>query len=779
MERSVTEKSSNLAVNTGNAVTIPQLDVKKTPMEYLRVVRERMWSIFFLTISVGIITVILVSSMQPVYRAAAILQIEPKTKQLSSIDDIYGNNTFSREYFKTQLTILQSRSLLHQVALFLGMDKGVVVSAPAEKKSTRFDWKQYLPDQIADLLLLFFQLNVVAPEPSLDMKMEEVRLKGILVQKIAGSLDVKPVRGSGQLVEISYESTDPEEAANVPNTLVKVFIRSGFQTRQKVTSDASTWFSNRLDVLRQKLRESEQNLRKFQEQNNLLDTQSGGGLVAKRFEEVYSDLRVARGEQKALKTLYDQITNTKKRSLNELISIPEILSDSVVGDRRLVLIEKEQEVVALAQRYGPKHPKMIAAISARNSARSSLRKQVDTKIKSIQNQYKQISNTVYFLERQYNKTKGELQKTNQGNSRLSELRSDVEANRKLYNLFLSRVKESDAIGEIKSDNTNVVNARLIDPAEIPLFPYKPNKKRIVLIAFFAAFVVGILLVLLVDLLDNTIKSVNDVEAKLQTSLLGVVPLIGKSKYSIKKHNLDMLFLSDANNHFSEAIRTIRTAIRLTEVDNVKKIIAITSTAPQEGKSTVSMNLALAMSPMEKVLLIDCDLRRPSVAKFLGLGKKAPGLVNLISKTAEPKDCFYKVEGSSLVVLPAGDLPPNPQELLSSERFKLVLKKLSDGYDRIIIDCTPSQIISDSFIVGALANTVIFVCQANAVPVPVIRSTLARFHQANLPLVGVVLNKITAKHRNYYSSYGRYGGYGGYGGYGSYGSYGSYGGEKKS
>ncbi|MBF0444006.1 MAG: polysaccharide biosynthesis tyrosine autokinase [Magnetococcales bacterium] len=717
--------------------------------EYLQIVRYRLVSIVVTMVGIGVLAFILASSMDQVYKATATLEIEPKTKQLTTIKDIYENSNFSREYLNTQLAVLNSRSLAYQVAQRVGFaEKLSHVENPMSHEV--FSWQSYLPQLFVDIIYNSQEPQVQPATPHL----KQIKVKNSMIKMVKDGLEINPVPFS-RLVKISYESSSPQLAAAIPNLLVEVYINSGFESRKNITTKTSSWFVSRLEILKKKLQTSEQMLQIFLEKSDLLGSKKGGSIAEEQFAAIAADLRDAKRHELEISILYKQIESINSSTTDALLVIPQIMNDSVVKEHRLVLAKKQQMVAKLQTRYGPQHPTMVVALSELQSAKESLNQQIKTKVQAITNSYESAISKVKSIEKQYQNIKDELRFISRGNTQLSALKSEVEANREQYNLFLARVKQSDAVGDLQADNRQMDNARLIDPAETPILHSWPNTKLIVAKSMAFTFVMGVFLALLLDFLDNTIKGVRDVEVKLRTGVLGTLPLLKPSVKGQGELDLGWLFLRGSNSQFNEAIRTIRTSIRLSDVDKSHRIIVITSSVPQEGKSTVAMNIALAMGSMEKTLIIDCDLRKPSIAKFMRIDKNSAGLSNLVSKTQKKAACLYAVDGSGLTFLPTGSLPPNPQEFLSSQKFKNLLAELSQQFDRIIIDSPPSLTISDSFIVAALADAVIYICQADSTPIPVIQGTMVRFLQSQTPLIGVVLNKKNINQRSsyYYSHYG--------------------------
>lgn len=244
------------------------------------------------------------------------------------------------------------------------------------------------------------------------------------------------------------------------------------------------------------------------------------------------------------------------------------------------------------------------------------------------------------------------------------------------------------------------------------------------------------LIILFELLDDTIKSHTDIENKLSMRMLGLIPLS-------KGGSLDArAFFNKDKNQFSEAIRTLRTGIVLSLMDNTnQKVIEITSSVPGEGKTTTSINLAFSLGQIEKVLLIDADMRKPSICKHFDMPSYHPGLSNLISGTDKIENCLYHDEQSGITVMPCGQLPPNPLELLSSRRFTKIIELLKGQYDRIIIDTAPVEAVSDSLMISKTADSVIYVVKSDDTHISVVKSGLGRLLQDEAKLAGVVLNQV--------------------------------------
>ncbi|MGH8492505.1 MAG: GumC family protein [Moraxellaceae bacterium] len=387
------------------------------------------------------------------------------------------------------------------------------------------------------------------------------------------------------------------------------------------------------------------------------------------------------------------------------------------------MIAAKFKLSEVGQRYGPKHP---------------IYQQAELDLNEAQQVLAMARETAQVLSR---KEFG-----------LQELQREVDTNRNLYDAFFTRIKEANETRQLETSN-----ARVIDTAVVPDKPVKPLKGLTMALAFVLSIMLGVMLAFLLDYLDSTFKGAEDVEARLGVPMLGLLPVAKRRQDAIAGRPL---FLENDQQGFSEAVRTVRTGVVLSGLDTPHQIVVVTSSVPGEGKTTTSVNLAVAMAQMEKVLLIDADMRRPTISKTLGIPGSSPGLSNLVAGTAEMEQCIHHHEEGNVDILTAGLIPPNPLELLSSRRFRDVLHQLAQQYDRIVIDSAPTLAVSDALVLSTLANAVIYVVKSDATAFHSARSGISKLRRVNAPLTGVVLNQVNlskaTKYGSYYGYYDYYG-----------------------
>lgn len=710
-----------------------EIDLK----QYVAVVMRHRWSIIGLALLLSVLAALVAFTLRPVYSATATLLIESKEANVVSIEDVYGLDTSRSEYFQTQFEILKSRELAEAVIRRLDLASHPDLD-PLQNPSP-FSIYTWVPEWI-----------LTAPEPS------DAQLWRATVDLFMSNLSVVPVRRT-QLVNISFRSHDPELSSQVANELGRAYIDAELDARVEVTRQAAEWLTERLSGLRDQLKESEQQLQGFKEAEQLVDVEGVTTLNARELDQLTTEAVDARQARADAENRYRQVQGTRPERLE---FIPVVLENRVVQALKASESDAQLRVAELAKRYGPKHPKMIAAQSELRRAQETLRQQVMKVADGYREEYEQAlaneRSTAVALEA----AKGDVQQIDRKRYRLSELQREVDTNRRLYDLFFTRFRETNAT------DFQAVNARIVDPAVRPFEPVAPRKKLIVGLTFVGSLIMGVLLAFLREMLDATFKSATEVAERLHVSLLGVLPLMkGRQR---KKLRSSMAFIDPTESGFSEATRTIRTAVNLAGLDKPHKIIVVTSSIPGEGKTTLASNLAIALAQMEKVLLIDADMRRPSIAKDFGMTNATQGLADIVAGSVEVADCVHRIDDAGIDVITAGHVPPNPLELLSSARFKALLGALGERYDRIVIDSAPAQAVSDALVLSTLADGLIYVVRADHTPVHLAQSGIGRLKEVSAPLLGVVLNQVDGSRRRGYG-YGSYYGYYGYHGY--YDSYG--------
>jgi capsular exopolysaccharide synthesis family protein len=709
-------------------------------LEYWRAIAKRRWSILGLTLLVGILAALIVSSIRPTYRGTATLLIEQGKAKIVSIEEVYSQGFMQREYYQTQVEILRSEELARKVVEKLSLAKH-----PDFRPDSGAGRTIWLPTDL---------FKEVKSPPS-----EEAIFNGA-VGRLRAGLQVQLVRGS-QLVQISFIAHDRELAARVPNALAEIFIESDLEARVAMTQKAVLWLRERMGELRTKVDAAEKALQDYRDRERIVDVK---GLAlsgaSKQLEELTRSLVEARGKRAEAETAYNQVQQIRSgRSPASVDTVPAILRNPLVIRAKEAETEAERKLLEAGKRYGPEHPRMVQTKAEVDAARENTRRQVDLVVAGLAKEYEVARANEAAVERALWQSKGDIQALNRKEFQLGVLERDVLQNRNLYDMFVNRLKETSATGDLQS-----TIARVIDPASVPGGAFAPNPTRVVAISVAVALALSALLAILLDRLANTINSTADVENRLGVPALGVLQKI--KGITRKGFASELAFFNDSQSTFAEAVRTVRTSVLMSALDHQHKMVVITSSVPEEGKTTLSFNLACALGQVKKVLLIDADLRRPKIAKLVGRDTRTPGLSDLVAGNSQFAQCVFHSDTAGIHILSSGTVPPNPLELLSSKRFDDVIEKLKEAFDIIIVDSAPVQLVSDSIILSQHASSVIYVVKADSTPYQVAQNGLKRLRRAGAPILGVVINQLDLERAEKY--YGEYSGYRSYRGYKKYG-----------
>lgn len=698
---------------------------------YWLVVRRQFKKIIALSIVATLISILVVLSITPIYNATTTLLIEAGESKVLSIEEVYGLSSNGSEYFLTQFEILKSRDMAKRVVDKLNLVNNAEFNPFHASNKKSFSIKAMILGE---------------PEPPTE---EQILAKTI--DSFWTAISISPVRKT-QLVKISVSSRDAEFAPRAANAVANAYIESQLEAKVGLTQQAAGWLGERLGGLKDKLNESEQQLQKFREDNNLIDVEGVNTLIAKELDQVSERLVTARSERLDFETSYFQLRSLKDQSYDSLSSLPFIFNNSLIARLKESESTTELKVSELSQRYGPKHPKMIAAHSDLNAVRSSLLTQMKRIADGIKNDFSAAKTKEQSLLKALKSTKSKMLVINRTEFKLSDYVRNVRANRTLYETFFKRINETSVTGTLQT-----ANARIVDAAVKSNKPIKPKKKLIVLLVLVVSLMFGIALAFLLDALDATIKHADDVDHKLGVSMLGLLPMLPTAKPgSPPEQAVVRSFIHGEHAGFKESVRTLRTSLTLASLEKPANTLLFTSSIPGEGKTTSSVNLACAYGQMEKVLLIDADMRRPTVAKQLNLPSGSRGLSNAVAYPETLDDSIHTIEDLGIDVIPAGAIPPNPLELLSSKNFIEILEQLKGRYQKIIIDSAPMQAVSDALYLSTLADGVVYVIKADSTKDKLIKSGLARLDDSNARVLGVVLNQVDVeKEARYGGSYGGY------------------------
>lgn len=680
---------------------------------YLLIVRKYIRPIALFALIVTSIAAIYALTATPVYRATATLSLDEQTASLVPLDELFGVDGENEEFFETQVEILRSRATAQQVIEQLKMWQDAELGGGDDVPAT-----------------LGQGLNTT-DNPDLSAGQEEV------ISAFLKRLRVNPLNKT-KLVALSYESATPEVAAKVANTLGEVYIQNALDGRLAQSTIATDWLDERLGALKADVDEAEARLTTFRRENDLIAIQGNvGRLNEQQLLLNTAELAQARSELAAARSLLNDV-QALRGNAELLETVPDVLADPLVQRTKIEQANAQRELSELLNRYGERHPRVIDAQSELVSLSNALESNINRVAATIAKDYQLAQQRVASINASLSGGRSDIQLIGDKRFEFEALQFEVDTKRSIYDQYFNRRAEYAS-----KDGLQPVSARITDRARISASPVKPKKPLIIGAALLGSLFLGLVAAFLREALDDTVKGTSDVESKLGLSLLGLLPIV---KPAAGKR-IDTLPLSPdkvtgAHDPFSEAVNSVRTALTLNSRESDRKVIVVTSSVRGEGKSTSAINIAHALGQLERVLLIDCDMRRPSVARAAGLPISTRGLSDLIANTASAEDCFKIGEfGGHVDILPSGPIPDKPLEMLSSKRFARIVKEAASYYDRVIIDSPPTQAVSDALVLAQLADTVIYVVKSHDTSINLVRRGITRLQRAGGDIEGILMTQV--------------------------------------
>ncbi|CAH0139393.1 Tyrosine-protein kinase ptk [Pseudomonas sp. Bi123] len=692
-------------------------------LKFWRVIWRAHWKIAWLVLLACALAMAILSFIPAQYIGSATLLIKEKTPPLLTFQQVTDSSSGTVDYLQTQLALLQSRDLAERAVKKLNLTTNPVTD-PRQQPQSWFTPREWLAN--LDLGQWWPALGFLIPQ---QVTPTETDIFNEVTQNLMKRTDVKFV-GKSQLLNIEVLLPDPDLAAATANAIAQGFIDSQFDNSLKSSQTNASWMNSRLVELRNNLRIAEDKLQAYREEQGLVDVGGVATISANELEMTGNRMIDARRNLAEAESRYRQVQALSNGDLSRLSSVPAVLSNALVQKFQAQQAKAQAKVEELSGRYGPKHPTLIAALAELRTATDSLRLQVRQVVASIEQDYQLAKASESSLHKSFNSNKTQIQDISRKEFQLRELQREVDSSRALYETFITRLKETAATSDMDS-----TKARIVDPAIVPLEPSKPRKTLIMVIVAIAAALIGMALALISEARNKTFKTDEAVESMLNIPLLSVVPLVTKRS----RRQLARLFDDNEHPRFCETIRNLRTWLMLHSGEKPSQVVLVASTMADEGKSTIANNLAYSLALLERVLLIDADMRRSSLSLNFDFPADSPGLANVLAGTARLEDCIRTV--GNLDMLPAGKLAPPPLDLLSSPCLAPLLEALKSRYQRIIIDSPPAQMVSDALLLAKHSDAVIYVIKAESTPVSQVQKCLAILQQSHAPVFGVVLNQV--------------------------------------
>ena len=708
--------------------------------DYLAICKRRWWIIAASAIGVALVAAVWSFSVKPTYQAKATLVIQQEGHDALERERGGALDT-SPEYFQTHFELLRSHYVLKETAARVKLAEQAEYRAPDAGAAS---WTASVRKSIEQLF------GSQLPKGTAAQTIQD----DILLRRFSDHIQILPVRGA-RLAHVIVLAGDAEFAALAANTLVTVYIERAEELNRQTKESAMQWYTSHLNELRGKVEASQEALYVFRSKHGLLQAQERQTVVASKLTELNSELVKAEMRKAELQARLQQLQTILPHqgdgvlNWSKLDASSEVLSSPLIQTLRAQEIKASGTVAELTDKYGPLHPKMARAEAELKDLRSRIQEEVRKVYDSVKQEYE----TAVTRERRMKDTvvRHNTDKINVEKYDIEHgiLEREAQSSQHLYDVFLKVMKEADLAMGVRSNNIS-----LADPAVASLIPVRPQKTLNTLLGFLVGLMTGVGVTLVLESRDRSLKTPDDVERYLpKLSLLGVVPRLTASDQQQGQPWLS----SQSTGPAAECYRTIRTSLLLSNPQQLPACVLVTSPGAGEGKTTLAVNLASAVSQLDgkRVVLIDADLRHPTPHDIFVVGDegaKAKGLKQFLSEEAEPWEVIYPTDNPSLWVVPRGGRASLASELLSSPQMaKLLSWCRSEGF-HILIDAPPVLPVTDAVVLGMQVDGVLMVVSAGQTTLEASQLALRRLTGSGCRVLGIVMQKARLTDTPYYASY---------------------------
>lgn len=697
--------------------------------DYYHVIKKRRQVVgLFAAITFGLFS-LGTFAVTPLYEADTQVLIE-KNKE-NDLTVAGGVLNYDPEFLQTQFEIIKSNNVIYRVIDRLKLDtqyrKYFLTDKDGFLSASLAEIINFLPESgKADVLSLQGQKQTDAD-----------RIAKIIQERIKTT----PLRNT-KIVSVTYRDPNPVMSGMVVNAMVDSYLAELLEIKMHASNYSLQWMTAKAEEERKKLEKSETTLQKYRQEHNIITVENKQVVVPGKLAEFSIQLSKAQALRKEFENLYNQI-QSQGSNLSTVESLPVFANNLALQRIRDQMLAADQKISELSTKYGAKHPLMIQAVSDRDILSQEKTREIKRIVETYKNQYLLAKSQEQNIEKLLNEAKQEMLNLNEKMIQYDIMQRESETNRVLYDSLMKNIKQQGA-----TEQSQMVNVWVVKKAQVPDSPASPQKIRNLLLGLVLGVFGGVGCAFFIEYLDNTVKSSEEVERRFKIPVLGVVGEVNEQGKSIES-----IIVEDPRSPTAECYKSIRSSLMLSSPEHPPKTLLITSVEPQEGKTATALNIARTLAQTgSKVLLLDCDMRKPRLHTILRISNRV-GLSSYLSGNTD-KEIVAKLEENNLTVIPSGPVPPNPSELLGSERMTNLLQGLAKKFDYIILDTPPVMSVTDSQVLSHLVAGVVMVTRAGKTNCEILGRGLKMLQSIHAPLLGIVINGMSDKvSGDYY-----YGGY---------------------
>ena len=735
--------------------------------DYLQVVRKRKATLVVFFILVNLVVGLYTFSVTPLYEASTKLVI--KQNDADPLSNAF-RTSYDPQFLETQSQIITNPSVIRNVVQLLELEKnydayfnigeegGSLIAFMSSWFDSHlaplFNFKgesanadmiaadKNAPSQADDAPKTQSSGDALTAEGELataDLADQVAVTKSIedkIVKVVGKNIAVRLVPDS-RIVKVSYTSSNPALAREIANAVSKAYFEKIMDMRVQSVAYEVDWMSKKAEEERLRLEKAESELQRFRMENGIVAIGNRVGVTPQELTELTSQYTRVEAARNQVEAVYKKLRPFVKRP-EGAVTVPVVADNPAIRAIRTQILQAEQSISDMSKKYGPKHPLMKRDLAELASLKTKLNQEISHVIETVKNEFELARDHEENIAKLLADAKNTAMNLNEKFIQYQNLERKVDTSRQLYDALIARIKRQQV-----TDQAQSIDVYMLEKAAMPEAPISPNKKRNLMFGLLLGVMGGIGLCFFIDYLDNTVKSSDDAQDRFHLPVIGTVP-----RLDAKSGAIESVLLTDDHSIIAESYKTLRTSLMLSSADAPPKCLLVTSMLPGEGKTSSAVNLAITLCQTgKKVLMIDCDLRKPRVHKVFGLNN-TQGLSNYLAGASD-ESIFQKGSIPNLTIITAGPMPPNPSELLSSEKMKHLIQTTQKKFDFVLFDSPPVMTVTDALILSRLVEGTLVVIRSAKTTYDIIEKGLKRLQAVKATVAGLVINDIKMNQTNAY------------------------------
>lgn len=680
-----------------------------------RVFLARRLTILGTVVACTVLAAIAVFQITPIYSASAYVLVGQRENKVLDQEALVGGLTMDSATIENQIQVLRSTAIAERVVQKLNLARDPEFGRGQQSWVAFLNPLNWLRSSGEGEKISRRSPTVSTVDPA-------------LVRRFASRLTVA-AQGRSSVIRVTYDSIDREKAALIANTIVDQYIYGQLESKFDTAKRTTAWLDDRLAQLAEQVRQAENAVEQYKIDNDLGDASNGTTLASEQLSELNGQIVLARSNLAEQQAKYRQV-NSLYSSGGNVDSVAAVINSPLISTLRGQQAELLRKEAELATKYGDRHPQMIALRDEMKNLDAKIEVEVKRIIKNLSNEVAVAKARLESLETSVREIQGTTNNQGKASIKLRELEREAKSRRALYEQYQKSLTGSEGKERIQT-----ADAQPMGKATPPADPSFPNKPMVMGVTLLASSVMGMLLALLIERLDSGFRTGVEVERVLQLANLAVVPKLKGEKVVADR------VVSKPLSAFSEAVRSVYSGLQLSNVDRPPKVVVMTSSVPHEGKTSLAVGLGrIASKGGARVILIDGDLRHPSVAGQFSPRRPNAGLVEVLAGRCDLASVLHRDPISPLEFVPVATPPSNPADLLASQSMRRMIEVLRQHYDLIIIDAAPVLPVSDTRLLSRLADKIVYVVRWDSTPREAVMSGLKLLHDIDADIAGVVLNQ---------------------------------------